>query len=95
MGKGDIIPYDKIESLVVLSCSIYMHDIVNNLLHTTDQAMHIVYITLRCFQDILWCWYRTSMRTCSRKGIIIYTKYVNANVFQERDYYLYKVCDVY
>ena len=48
-GVGDIIPNDKIESLVLLSCSIYIYDIVNNLLHTTGQAMHIVYITFAMF----------------------------------------------
>ena len=49
MGQGDIIPHDKIKSLVVLSCSIYMYDIVNNLLHTTRKAMYIVYITFAMF----------------------------------------------
>ena len=55
----------------------YIH-VVNNLLHTTGQAMHIVYITFAMF---------------SKHYLVIYE--VNANVFQERDYYLYKVCDVY
>ena len=49
-GGGDFIPHDNIKSLVVWSCSIYIYDIVNNLLHTTGQAMHyIVYITFAMF----------------------------------------------
>ena len=57
-----------------------MYDIVNNLLHTTGQAMHyIVYITFAMFS----------------KHYLVLILEVHANVFQERDYYLYKVCDVY
>ena len=41
-----------------------MYDIVNNLLHTTRQAMHIVYITFAMFS-----------KHYSRKGMIVYTKY--------------------
>ena len=58
----------------------YMYyDIVNNLLHTTCQAMYIVYIMFVMFFKYYL--------------VLIYE--VHANVFQERDYYLYKVCDVY
>ena len=32
-------------------------------------------LRLRCFLNIIWCWCRKSMRTCSRKGMIVYTKY--------------------
>ena len=56
-----------------------MYDIVNNLLHTTRQAMHIVYIMFAMFS----------------KHYLVLMEEVHANVFQERDYYLYKVCDVY
>ena len=57
----------------------YMYDIVNDLLHTTRQAMHIVYITFAMFS----------------KHYLVLMQEVNANVFQERGYYLCKVCDVY
>ena len=56
----------------------YIH-VVNNLLHTTGQAMHIDYITFSMFS----------------KHFLELIYDVNANVFQKRDYYLYKVCDVY
>ena len=56
----------------------YIH-VVNNLLHTTGHAMHIVYITFAMFS----------------KHYLVLTEEVHGNVFQERDYYLYKVCDVY
>ena len=56
----------------------YIH-VVNNLLHTTGQAMNIVYITFAMFS----------------KHYLELIYDVNANVFQKRDYYLYKVCDIY
>ena len=58
-----------------------MYDIalVNNLLHSTRQAMHIVYITFAMFS----------------KHYLVLMEEVHANVFHERDDCLYKVCDAY
>ena len=53
--------------------------VVNNLLHTTGQAMYIAYITFAMFS----------------KHYVVLILEINANMFQERDYYLYKVCHVY
>ena len=50
-----------------------------NNLRTTRQAMHIVYITFAMFS----------------KHYLVPMEEVHANVFQERDDCLYKVCDVY
>ena len=55
------------------------YDIVINLLHTTEEVKHFVYIAFAMFS----------------KHDLVLIKEVNASLFQERDYYLYKVCYVY
>ena len=67
--------YNRVSSSFIM---FYIH-VVNNLLLTTCQAMHIVYITFAMFS----------------KHYLVLIYEVNANVFRERDYYLYKVCVVY